>query len=444
VVAGGGGVHLLGDREEVLGQVVAEDETSGTVTREALLCSLERQRRLLAASIVLTPVDSLPFSLTDRRDTAFLHGLYLTDKVRDRDAQMASLIQFPRRERAARDIGAIYQLLAERLGAAAGTMRLLSGLHAHTATFMSLGSAGQTILLLPEEAGGHFSTRDILERLGFQVVDLPVDYSRLCVDHSAALTMIDQVRPDFIFIDRSEGLRYEDFSFLGEVRGPTKVFDASHYVPQIMEGRYENPLTWGFDLMLFSMHKSLPGPQKAAIVSRQADSRWEQLLSGLSTLVSSSHAESTYLAGFTLLRRRWLSLYVRRMLETAAALQEELVNHGVSVIRPECQGLPSWPSTQHIWIAAGSQERAYQYFTNLAQARIHSNYRKLPYDLGYGLRLGTSFAAIAGIDASHACDVAEVIAAVLTDGFSLKLRHRVRSIAEAALSSAIVPPSSWA
>ena len=34
-----------------------------------------------------------------------------------------------------------------------------------------------------------------------------------CIDREATCRLIERVRPDFLFIDRSEGLRYEDFSF---------------------------------------------------------------------------------------------------------------------------------------------------------------------------------------------------------------------------------------
>jgi len=256
--------------------------------RADLLRSLAQQRRRLAESIVLTPVDSLPFSLADREHTAFLHGVYLSDKVRDRETAKDAAIQFGGREQASRDLVAIHELLAHTFGAAAGSLRLLAGLQAHAATFMSIAAIGETVLLLPAEAGGHFNTHHILRRLGLRTIDLPIDATRLCVDRAAALEVVAAERPDFVFVDRSEGLRYEDFSFIGELAGPVKLFDASQYVAQIVTGRYENPLAWGFDLMLFTLHKSLPGPQKAAIVARTRDELWERLVAGLSTLVSSS------------------------------------------------------------------------------------------------------------------------------------------------------------
>ena len=284
---------------------------SRSLDRDSLMQSLEQQRRALADSIVLTPVDSLPLCLTDRNQTGFLHGLYLTDKIRDSESSKAAPILFGGRGQASQDLHAIHDLLANALGASKGSLRLLSGLHAHTATFMSVSEIGQTVMLLPVKAGGHFNSHAILHRLGLRTIDLPVDERRLCIDRSAALELVRSEQPDFIFIDRSEGLRFEDFAFLGEVRGPRKIFDASHYLPQILTERYENPLAWGFDLMLFSLHKSFPGPQKAGVVSRNDDSLWHSLVSGLSKFVSSSHAEDSYLLGLTLLRQGWLEVYNR-------------------------------------------------------------------------------------------------------------------------------------
>ncbi len=415
----------------------------GATARDALLRSLTHQRHALADSIVLTPVDSLPFSLADQEHTAFLHGLYLSDKDRNREESKDSVILFGDREHAVRDLAYIHRLLAHSFGAAEGSLRLLSGLHAHTATFMSLSKFGQSVMLLPVEAGGHFNTHAILRRLGLRTIDLPIDHRHLCIDQSATLGLVRSEKPDFIFIDRSEGLRYEDFSFVGQLDGPTKIFDASHYVPQILTGRYVNPLAWGFDLMLFSLHKSFPGPQKAGIVSRENNDLWADLLSGLSTLVSSSHAEDSYLVGLSLLRKAWLETYVQRLLETAQALETQLLSRQLDVVSRAEQGGSEWPGTHHVWIRAPDRDTAFTQFERLSRAHLHTNYRKLPYGIGYGLRLGTTFSSVAGLSLIHIEELADIIAAAIEHGASQSLRDRVRELAESARDSAIVPPQYW-
>ena len=414
------------------------------IDRSALLRSLSEQRRQFADSIVLTPVDSLPFSLADREHTAFLHGLYLTDKLRDRDRTLSALILFAGRDQAARDLAEIHSLLAEALGAAEGSLRLLAGLQAHVATFMSIGAIGQSVLLLSEEAGGHFSTHAILERLGLRPVDVPIDYERLCVDRAATLALVERERPDFVCVDRSEGLRYEDFAFLGALDGPVKVFDASQSLTQILTGQYENPLAWGFDLMLFTLHKSFPGPQKAGIVGRERGELWERLLVGLGTLVSSSHAENSYLAALTLLRADWLRRYAERLLDSATELELRLRERGVSVVPRSRQGDPTWPGTHHLWVEATGREAAFAQYERLAAANVQVNYRKLPYRLGYGLRLGTSHSATAGVDVPHMTELADIVALAIADAEAAPaLRERVRALAARARTHAILPTEHW-
>jgi glycine hydroxymethyltransferase len=411
--------------------------------RDALLRSLAQQRQALAESIVLTPVDSLPFSLVDREHTAFLHGLYLTDKDRDREAKRNALILFGGRDQAVQDLACIHRLLAEAFGAAKGSLRLLSGLQAHAAVFMSVSTFGQKVMLLSEEAGGHFSTHSILRRLGLQTIDLPIDRQRLCIDRAETLRLVKSERPDFIFIDRSEGLRYEDFSYVGSLDGPRKIFDASHYVPQILTGRYPNPLAWGFDLMLFSLHKSFPGPQKAGIVSRQNGNLWAKLAAGLSELVSSSHAEDSYLVGLTLLREEWLETYVERLLETALELETQLLRRGLDVVPRSVQGGPEWPGTHHVWIRAPNRDAAFMQYERLSRANLHTNYRKLPYRIGYGLRLGTTFSSVAGLSVAHIEELADIIDDVVRSGDNQASRNRVRELAASAREEAIVPSEHW-
>jgi glycine hydroxymethyltransferase len=411
--------------------------------REAILRSLAQQRQALSESIVLTPVDSLPFSLVDREHTGFLHGLYLTDKDRNTNERKSAPILFGGREQAIRDLAHIHQLLADAFGAAAGSLRLLSGLHAHMATFMSISSPEQKVMVLSEQAGGHFNAHAILHRLGLSTVDLPVDSRRLCVDQAATLRLVRDERPDFIFIDRSEGLRYEDFSFVGTLEGPRKIFDASQYVPQILTGRYPNPLEWGFDLMLFSLHKSFPGPQKAGIVSRQDDGLWADLIAGLSKFVSSAHVEDSYLVGLTLLREEWLETYVEQLLETALELETQLLRRRLDVVSRLDQGRPEWPGTHHVWVRAPDRDTAFRQYERLSRANIHTNYRMLPYDLGYGLRLGTTFATVAGLDSAHVDELADVIETVIRYGDDQVARDRVRALAQTTRENSMVPPEYW-
>lgn len=412
----------------------------GRSFRESLTRSLERQRSLLRASIILTPVDSIPLFYDEQASTSFLHGLYISDKIKSERQKQQSIIQFACRDRGTWDLNRIHSKLAECLGAAEGSLRLLSGLHAHIAVFMSLAGIGESVLLLPEIAGGHFATKGILQRLGLRVIEMPVDSEHLCVDRARTLATIRDYLPNFVFVDRSEGLRYEDFRFIGSLEGPVKIFDASHYLPQIICGQYENPLNWGFDLLVFTVHKSFPGPQKAGIVCQKPNDLWQTLQLGLGQLVSSAHAENSYLTGLVLAKDKELNTYASRLLENALVLEEELLRAGVPVFSRSKQGDASWPPTHHLWLPMKSQKSAFGLYMSLGRARIHTNYRMLPYELGWGLRMGTSAATVGGLSSESAKEVAKIIAEIFRRGYSLQARHRVRELAARMLSRGM---TSW-
>lgn len=238
-----------------------------TEHRQDYLESINRQSAIIRSSIVLNPVENFPF-LEDLQPLASnMHGLYNTDKTRSVEQMSNTKVQFAGRHRLARDSKLIYRRWATALHAEAVTLRLLSGLHAQTTMFMSISKPGDKVLLLPEIAGGHMSTKSILERLGLEIIEIEVDCENHCINLDKTLELIKNNSPDFIFIDRSEGLVYEDFSELCSATKAIKIFDASQYLSNIIAGDHPNPFDVGFDLLVSSVHKNFPGPQKALIAT---------------------------------------------------------------------------------------------------------------------------------------------------------------------------------
>jgi len=404
---------------------------------DSLNRSLVRQKRLLKASILLNPVENYPLYLSSEGAADFIQGLYVTDKLRDEKGQRTSKILFGGRSRAIKDAQSIYAMWAKVFGGESGSMRLLSGLHAHTLVFMCIGNIGDKVFILPEEAGGHFSTKAILNRLGFRVFEVETDYENLCIDKEKTLLRIHERNPRFIFIDRSEGLWFENFSYLLKDCPGYKIFDISHYVPQILLDRYPNPLHNGSDLLLFTLHKSFPGPQKAMVVTKSKDDMWFRLINGLGRFVSNLHVANIYLAGIALMDTQKLKVYTERMIQNTLSLECELLKRGIPVVDRN-KYHKDWPITQHIWITPGDAESSYSLFKCLEQARIHVNYRLLPYRQGYGLRLGTAGATMQGLMPDMCSDLVDQIERIFTRGFHLSIRHKVRELAESMKETALI------
>jgi glycine hydroxymethyltransferase len=388
-----------------------------------LRASLLQQERALRSSLILNPVENVPFDDDLAVIAGPLHGLYNTDKVRSRAERIRTDHQFAGRRSLETDTRAIYTAWAQSLGAADATLRLLSGLHAHIVLFMAMARPGQSVLLLPVEAGGH---------LGLTVIEMSVDADCMCVDIERTLMECADQPPDFVFVDRSEGLVSEDFRRLAAIDGSIAIFDASQYLTNIICGDHPNPFESGFDFLVASVHKNFPGPQKALLAARRDDDTWRATLRGVSTYVSNMHAASIYAAGFALSRTQWLSAYSRRMLDVAVLLESELYERGVPVVRRPRDR----PATHHAWIRERDREKAFETFERLESCGILTNFRKLPYSLGYGVRLGVNAAVRIGLRDTDVPELADLIAEIRHHGPTAPLRRRARLFSEVLWSRA--------
>lgn len=358
--------------------------------------------------LILNPVENLPYLLVDR-PPAEVHGLYVSDKEKTDATMRASKIAFSGRQEENRAVREIYQAWSEALGVRHLSMRLLSGLHAHIVLFMGLGEIGDAVMLLPEEAGGHYATKQILNRLGYHVIEMVPDNQRLCVDIEATLKIIREEKPRYLFVDRSEGIQYEDFSLLLAEKstvGFESIFDGSQYLTNILNSDFRSPFDMGFDIMLSTLHKNFPGPQKALVCSREDNQAWFRIQAAMSDYVSSLHVETTYLAGAVLDQRSLLRDYSSRMLANSVGLERAMAERGLPVI---CKD-PALQATHHIWIAVNDAETAYTFFKRMEQCGFLVNYRKLPYQLGMGIRMGTSAATLQGLCQENLIPLADLIA----------------------------------
>lgn len=155
--------------------------------------SLNDGEKYFQNTLILNPVENVPEIEVLKPCVSYLHGLYNTDSIRSSKEKINTKIQFSGRDTISNDVNKVYDEWANLLEGDAVSMRLLSGLHAHTVVFMALTSIGDHVMILPEIAGGHMATKAILERLGLIVHELEIDYANQKVDKNASLLMIKNI-----------------------------------------------------------------------------------------------------------------------------------------------------------------------------------------------------------------------------------------------------------
>lgn len=392
---------------------------------DSIYSSLLEQQHYFDDCLILNPVENIPDPKILTPSTSFLHGLYNTDTIKTEEEKINSKIQFSGRSQITNDINKIYTSWAELLGGEGISMRLLSGLHAHIVIFMAITEIGQRVMALPEKAGGHVSSYAILKRLGLQIKDIPYNCTQMKIDQEKCISDIEAFQPDVIFVDRSEGLVYEDFSWLGHYKTEHpcyKIFDASQYLTNIICYDYRNPFEMGFDLIITTMHKNLPGPQRALVCAKKSDEMWKRLRSGISTYVSNMHTFSIYSAGLLLSNYEQLKTLSKNMLQNACTLDAALQAAGVPIIARQTDSLS--PPTHHCWIGPLDKVCAYELYCSLEQIGLMTNYRLLPYDIGYGLRLGLSGATQSGLRAVDIPELAEIISTVYGHGVDEQIKGK--------------------
>lgn len=379
-------------------------------------------RKEFNRALILNPTENIPWKCDE--NISFTEGLYIPEDSRGKDSKVC----FGGRSQLRDMMTSLYNGWERKLGARASSFKLYSGLHAHIILFMSIANIGDKVLILPEKAGGHYATAQILRRLGLSVKECVADETNFCIDKIKTKALIAQWKPDFIFVDRSDGLYYEDFSWMSMYPNIYKVFDASQYLSHILAGDYKNPFDMGMNLILTTLHKNYPGPQKAAFFTRDCDRVWNQLEVGIASYVSNSHPMEIFKAVLTLPSKDIIQKYSQQILQNTSALEESMLKNDVPIIKRN----HTYPMTQQIWIPTSDDDSGYRLFQRLEQMHLMTNYRSLPYNLGRGLRLGTAAATRQGMTPTSAELVGNLIAeAYYTENLSYALiRKAEEAIAE--------------
>ncbi len=210
---------------------------------------------LVSSENVLSPLARIPYLLD-------IHSRYYLDDIRRFGKWL-----FPNGE-VVENIEDVYlvPLLKELTEASYVNVRPISGMNCMTVALAALTKIGDTVLAVPLENGGHFSTSVIAERFGLNVTYIPF-MNAYDVDYDALELILKEKKPALIYVDHSVflfPLNPKPIRELIDAFSPETIlyYDTSHTNGLIIGKALENPLNNGADIIGGSTHKTLPGPHK--------------------------------------------------------------------------------------------------------------------------------------------------------------------------------------
>ncbi|MDA4128468.1 MAG: serine hydroxymethyltransferase [Thaumarchaeota archaeon] len=324
-------------------------------------------------------------------------------------------------------------------------VRPTSGVVANLAVYSTLSAPGDTLMSLAIPNGGHISTgkKEFSGSAGL-VHGLNVEY--FAFDKDEMNIDVDKTRKRMRALSKEKPIKIAMFGgslFLfphplrdlnDTVRevGGVVCYDAAHVAGLIAGGQFQDPLREGAEIMTFSTHKTLFGPQGGAIISRGRFSE-EIKKSVFPGTTSNHHLHSV--AGKALAFAEFLQFgksYARDVVKNAKGLAQRLADLGEHVLGEKNGYTKSHQVALEItkYGDGGTIER------NLENLNIIVNRQLLPGDLQAGrhytnpggIRLGVAELTRLGMKKSEMDEVAEILHLALSTDKGREVKARIHAL----------------
>ncbi|MEM0287910.1 MAG: serine hydroxymethyltransferase [Nitrososphaerota archaeon] len=318
-------------------------------------------------------------------------------------------------------------------------VRPISGLIANLSVYVALTSPGDTMVSLPVLYGGHISSAGEEESgsawtvHGLKVESFVFDTERMNIDPDESIKKLRRMaregnRPKLVTFGASLFLFphpvKEMESAIHEI-GSTIIYDAAHVAGLIAGGRFQDPMAEGVDLMTFSTHKTLFGPQGGAIVGKE---RYKEAISkGIFPGLTSNH-HPNLVAGKALAFAELAEFgnkYASAVIDNAKSLASRLTELGEKVL---AEGMGFTESHQLVMdvsmygggIAAEKLLESYNIFCN-RQSIPGAHEPK-------AIRIGTSELTRLGMTKDDMYEVADIIHSALLKREKKRILSKIKGL----------------
>src|SRR4029077_11239953 len=161
----------------------------------------------------------------------------------------------------------------ELFGAEHANVQPHSGANANQAAFMAVLQAGDRVMGMRLDQGGHLTHGSPVNFSGklYDFVAYGVDDESETLDYDAIRDRAKETRPKLIVAGATAYSRVIDFDAFRSIAddiGALLMVDAAHIAGLIAGGAHPSPVPYA-DVVTFTTHKTLRGPRAGAILSRR-------------------------------------------------------------------------------------------------------------------------------------------------------------------------------
>ena len=325
----------------------------------------------------------------------------------------------------------------ELFGAEHANVQPHAGAQANAAAFHALLDAGDRILGMKLDHGGHLTHGMKINFSGklYDIVAYGVSEDASVVDMDALQRLADEFKPKLILAGWSAYPRQLDFARFREIAdsvGAYLMVDMAHFAGLVAAGEHPSPVPHA-DVVTTTTHKTLGGSRAGMILSTEEHAKkidsavFPGQQGGPLMHMVAGKAVTLKIAQSELFRERQ-----RRTREGAAILAEELLGSGVNVL--------TGGTDVHLVLVdlRESELDGQQAEDRLDEIGITVNRNAVPFDprppaVSSGLRVGTPALATRGFQADDFREIGRVMAQALTGDFDQvkgELSERTRALAE--------------
>lgn len=310
-----------------------------------------------------------------------------------------------------------------------------SGSQANAAVYLALLQAGDTILGMSLDSGGHLTHGAAVSFSGrtYNAIHYKVDPETGVLDYEQIQALALQHKPKMLIAGFSAYSRFVDwqkFRVIADSVGAFLLIDMAHVSGLVATGLYPNPVPHA-DVVTSTTHKTLAGPRGGLILARKDSKIHKKLNFSLFPGLQGGPMMHTIAAKAVCFREAMSAdfhVYQQRILSNARILAATIKARGYKVVTGGTDNHMFLLDLQAQDITGKDAEKA------LGQAHITVNKNAVPGDkrspfITSGLRIGAAAIARREFGESESLQVAQWMCDILADinneGLLLKIKDQV-------------------